>query len=247
MKNMSVHLVLMTTIFFTALVPSSSLHAGDFLKKIFGKRCRAICVQKNNTDCNPCAPQCDSSDVCCYAPRARVNVCPLALQLEVLDGNSCAFAVYSASDCMGNYFGINMPCNVGLANCVGRSCRDANNNPASRIARPTFAPSTGSHFDEGLALGIVVPNAATIQLRPAAGVVVANERTCNIIIDGVLKTIRLMDVTLANGKKVGVAFEIAGGTPVNSQVVQVANEGYLKSKLLLDQATQMYYFCTLSR
>lgn len=247
MKNMSIRLVLLTTIFFTALIPSSSLNAGDFLKKIFGKRCRAICVQKPNAACDPCAPQCDSSDVCCYGIRRPVNVCPLALQLEVLDGNSCAFSVYSASDCSGNYFGINMPCNVGLANCVNGNCRDANNSPASRLARPTFAPRTGSHFDEGLAQGIVVPNAATLQLRPAAGVVVANERTSNIIIDGVLKTIRLMDVTLANGNKLGVAFEIAGGNPVNSQVVQVANEGYLQSKLLVDQATQMYYFCTLRR
>lgn len=247
MKNMSVHLVLMTTIFFTALVPSSSLQAGDFLKKIFGKRCRAICVQKLSADCNPCAPQGGSYDSCCYAPRARVNVCPLALQLEVLDGNSCVFAVYSATDCNGSYFGINMPCNVGLANCNGNSCRDANNNPASRIGRTTLTPSTGSHFDDGLARGIVVPNAATLRLRPAAGVVVANERTCNIIIDGVLKTIRLMDVTLADGNKLGVAFEIVGGTPVNSQVVQVENDGHLQSKLLVDQATQMYYFCTLRR
>lgn len=180
-------------------------------------------MQKLSLDCIPCAPQCESSDVGCYAPRARVNVCPLTLQLEVLEGTTFVFAVYSASDCNGNHFEINMPCNVGLANRVGRSCRDANNNIASRIARPTFAPSMGSHFDEGAPLGIVVPNAATLPLRPTTGVIVESERTCNIIIDGVLKTIRLMDVTLANGNKLGVALEIAGGTLVNSQVVQVAN------------------------
>jgi hypothetical protein len=247
MKKFSIASLMTLTMLVSVLMPYRAAEGGEFLKRLFSRKCRTVCVSVSPSACIRDCCQIDSCGPCVDAIYRPVTVCPHQLQLEVRDGTSCVMAVYSASDCNGNYFGISMPCNVTLGNCAGRSCVGANNNMVGRLARPTFTPDTGSHFDEGLAAGITAPNAATISLQTQNGATVANTRICSVVIDGVLKMVYLADVTLENGRVVGIGIEVVGGTAANCPVVQVANEGYLRSKLLKDTTTQRHYFVTLSR
>jgi|GEM_PF-2988737 hypothetical protein len=120
------HCVRWTLLFATALcllAPSQQAEGGEFLKRLFGRNCRKVCV--------PCPDPCVRSVCYGVSPKLEIDVCPTkhVATVQVYDGTEfvCAYKVFIGSDCQNQVFYIHIPCEVKEKVCKDGKCCDKDN------------------------------------------------------------------------------------------------------------------------
>lgn len=121
MTNCCVRLSLVLVAAFCCLAPCEQAEGGEFLKRLFGRKCRKVCV--------PC-PQPPVQSVCFGTSPidTAISVCPtqLVATVQFYNGSDfdCAYQVFLGSSCAQETFNIHLPCDVKAKRCVGNKCCD---------------------------------------------------------------------------------------------------------------------------
>lgn len=108
---------------FCCLASSEQVEGGEFLKRLFGRRYRTVCV--------PC-PQPPVKSVCFGTSFVDMGipVCATGLVATVQYYNGmdfrCAFQIFLGSDCAQGTFKIHVPCDVKARQCIGGKCCEKN-------------------------------------------------------------------------------------------------------------------------
>lgn len=248
MLTVRVRWTLLLVIAFFGLAPSQQAEGGEFLKRLFGRKCRATWVRP--AECMQSPAVASTGEVTNHLLLKLPKVCPLSVELEVLDGqDNCVFAVYRAVDCdTTTYMAIPLPCKVPVGACDGQKKCKYMDIDVSRSVAPTKILGLESRFEFELGLGIDLKDVNDINFKRYGTAKEENDYIGNVSIDGVNRVIYFIDVTISDGKTLGVGFEIAPtGTANNRTFTQILGEGTSKGKLLKDNVSNRYYFVTLAK
>lgn len=121
MLRVCVRWTLLLAVAFLGLAPSQQAEGGEFLKRLFGRKCRKVC--------SPCDVK--SVPFVCRDIKNVPSICPVELIAKVefyKDAKwNCAYEIFRGSNCANQLFHIHVPCNTNVKSCKDGACCDGEN------------------------------------------------------------------------------------------------------------------------
>lgn len=136
MLTVRVRWTLLLVIAFLGLAPSQHAEGGEFLKRLFGRKCRQVC--------SPCPAE---VSVCYGTPviLRDISVCPIQEIASVDSYNGqefkCAYKIFFGTVCGQNNCIIQVPCEVKPKKCISRKCCEVDNPNNCRSTQVTVSPA----------------------------------------------------------------------------------------------------------
>lgn len=136
MLTVGVRWTLLLAVAIFGLAPSQQAEGGEFLKRLFGRKCRQLC--------SPCPSK---VSVCYGTPviLRDIFVCPIQqiASVDYYNGQKfvCAYKIFLGTVCAQNNCIIQVPCGVTPKKCNGLKCCEINNPNNCNNTKVTVGPA----------------------------------------------------------------------------------------------------------